>query len=165
MAEREGSSRRPAGDAGASAAPRGENAIDLGPGAWVDPGGLVFTFTRSRGPGGQAVNKLASRARLRVRVIDIRGLDEAAAARLRALAGSRLVRDDVLSLDADTFRGQRENRRACLERLSALVQRAMVPPTPRRRKRITKAMKASRMEAKRRTSGRKRERRWRGEND
>lgn len=130
-------------------------------GAWIDERDARFSFTRSRGPGGQAVNKLATRARLRVRVGDIHGLDDAAAERLRSLAGSRLTREDTLIFDADTFRGQRENRRACLERLRELVRRALTPPKVRKKVRVTKAMKDKRLETKRRSAERKRQRRWR----
>ena len=40
----------------------------------MDPADLRFSFSRSGGPGGQAVNKLSTRARLRVGVGSIVGL-------------------------------------------------------------------------------------------
>ena len=50
---------------------RPADAIDLADGVWVRESDLRFSFSRSSGPGGQAVNKLNTRAELRVRIEQI----------------------------------------------------------------------------------------------
>jgi ribosome-associated protein len=122
---------------------------------------LRFTFSRSRGPGGQAVNKLSTRAELRVAVAAIEGLDETAARRLRRLAGQRLTAADELLIVSDRYRSQLRNRRDCLERLAALVERAARPPRPRKPTRPSRGAVERRLTAKRRRSDRKRDRGWR----
>ena len=143
------------------ASPKPENCQDLAPGVWVRGRDLRFAFSRSSGPGGQAVNKLSTRAELRVQVAVIVGLSDAAAARLRRLAGRRLTRRDELLFQADTFRSQLENKRACIDRLRALIVEALNPPKPRKARRISRAMIQKRLDAKRRRADKKSARRWR----
>jgi ribosome-associated protein len=135
------------------------NAEPLAAGVWVHPEDLRYRFTRSSGPGGQAVNKLSTRAELRVAVAAVRGLDDDGRGRLRRLAGRRLTADDEILLHADTHRSQLDNRRACLERLRDLVTRAARRPKRRRRTRPSRAMIERRLTAKRRTSEKKQQRR------
>jgi len=138
-----------------------ESAIALGDGAWISRNALHFSFSRSSGPGGQAVNKLSTRAQLRVRLSDVHGLDDAARSRLRHLAGRRLTRDDELLIEAETFRSQLDNKNACLERLEGLVRAALIRPRVRKKKRPTRAMIQKRLDSKRRQSEKKEIRRSR----
>ena len=139
--------------------PQPADAFEIAPGVWIAPDALDFTFTRSSGPGGQAVNKLATRAQLRVAVADITGLDDPARRRLRRLAGQRLTKDDVLVVQADVHRSQHQNRRECLSRLGELVRRALVKPKVRRRTKPSKAMIERRLDEKRQHSEKKQRRR------
>jgi ribosome-associated protein len=126
---------------------------------WVDEGALRYAFSRSGGPGGQVVNKLSTKAELRVAVESIQGLSPPAAARLRTLAGQRLTKGDELVLVASTTRSQLDNKRACLERLRALVADALDVPKPRKATRPSRAAVEKRLAEKRRTAGRKDSRR------
>jgi ribosome-associated protein len=136
--------------------PPSESSEELGPGIWIERPDLEFTFVRASGPGGQAVNKLSTAAQLRVAVSAIRGLDDAARARLRELAGNRLTRGDEMIFNARASRSQLDNRDACIDRLRRLVRQAAVPPKPRKRKKPTRAMIERRLEAKRRQAEKKR---------
>ena len=133
--------------------------IELAPGVSVDPADLRYAFSRSGGPGGQAVNKLSTRAELRVRVEAIRGLSAAAAARLRDLAGRRLNRSGEIVLTSQTTRSQLENKRRCLDHLTVLVEKAVTPPPKRRPTRATKASIEKRLKQKRRVARKKEARR------
>jgi ribosome-associated protein len=126
---------------------------------WVDDGAIRYAFSRSGGPGGQVVNKLSTKAELRVAVESIRGLSPQAAARLRTLAGQRLTQGDELVLVASTTRSQLDNKRACLRRLRALVAEALDVPKPRKATRPSRAAVEKRLTEKRRTSDRKESRR------
>ncbi len=137
--------------------------IELAPGVAVGADAIHFSFVRSSGPGGQAVNKLSTRARMRVALRSIRGLPPGAVDRLRSLAGRRLNRDDELVISASSSRQQRLNREACLERLRTLVARAMDVPAPRKPSRPTRGSVERRLESKRRDARRKEARRTKEE--
>ena len=136
-----------------------EGAVDLGPGVWVDPGALRYAFSRSGGPGGQVVNKLSTKAELRVTLVAIVGLSPDAAERLRELAGRRVNQAGELVLVASTSRSQLDNKRACLARLKNLVADALDVPRARKDTSPTKASVERRLAEKRRTSRRKDSRR------
>jgi len=136
-----------------------DHAIDLAPGVWLAPADAQFRFVRSGGPGGQSVNKTATKAELRVAVGDIIGLDAHARRRLRRAAGQRLTKDDVLVIQSEQHRTQRDNRRACLERLAELVQRAATRPKKRKPTRPSRSAVEKRIKEKKQTGEKKRQRR------
>src|ERR1035437_1669885 len=107
--------------------------IELGPGVWTDREQLRFGFSRSSGPGGQNVNKVNSKTELRVRVEVLHGLNPRAVARLRVLAGRRIIGEGELLLTAETERTQEQNRQACLRKLRELIVAALVEPKVRRK--------------------------------
>jgi ribosome-associated protein len=126
----------------------------------VTPGGFTIQaealseqFVRASGPGGQNVNKVSSAVRL---AFDSRVLPEAARLRLKRLAGRRMGADGVLVIAAQRHRTLEANRRDAAERLAALVDEALIPPTPRTPTRTPRAEKRRRLEAKRRRAASKR---------
>lgn len=120
----------------------------LAPGARVAIASVRIQSSRSGGPGGQSVNKLASAVEIWVPVVAIEGLDELAQARMRALAGSRLTKEDEVHLRAEDSRSQRDNRSIVLERLAELVRRALVRPKRRRKTKPSRAARERRLKAK-----------------
>ncbi|MCZ6445288.1 MAG: alternative ribosome rescue aminoacyl-tRNA hydrolase ArfB [Phycisphaerales bacterium] len=142
-----------------SSPPKPDRALQLAPRAWIDPADLQFSYSRASGPGGQAVNKLSSRAQLRLSVEAIVGLGQQAKARLRRLAGQRLTRNDELVIRAATYRSQLANKRACVERLRALVSEAAIELKKRKPSRPSPAVVAKRLEQKRQRSAKKEARR------
>ncbi|MEO8481275.1 MAG: alternative ribosome rescue aminoacyl-tRNA hydrolase ArfB [Acidobacteriota bacterium] len=116
------------------------------------------SFVRASGPGGQNVNKVATAVQLRLHVGRV-SLPDAARARLRILAGSRLTTDDELVVEAREHRTQAQNREAARERLADLIRRALVRPKSRRKTAPTRASKERRLEGKARRSRIKRARR------
>ncbi|MGP1273061.1 MAG: alternative ribosome rescue aminoacyl-tRNA hydrolase ArfB [Phycisphaerales bacterium] len=122
--------------------------IRLGPAASVSEQDVRFEFVSSTGPGGQHVNKRATKARLRVRVGAIT-LPRGAATRLRRLAGAQLNEDDEIVIAADETRSQHRNRAAALERLAMLVARACVAPKPRKKTKPSRGAVERRLQAKR----------------
>ncbi len=140
-------------------APGSEGVLELGPGVTIAAVDVTFSFSRSSGPGGQAVNKLCTRAELRVTVEAIAGLSELVRRRLRDLAGRRLTKADEILIVAETERSQLDNRRECVKRLRALVAQALAVPRKRRPTRPSRSSIEKRLETKRRQSGRKQTRR------
>jgi ribosome-associated protein len=113
----------------------------------VDPAEVSFSAVRAQGAGGQNVNKVSSAAHLR---FDIRAssLPADVKARLLALADQRISAEGVIVIKAQDHRSLPMNRAEALQRLQALVDRAAVPPVPRRRTRPTLASMQRRLDAK-----------------
>ncbi|HEY9857825.1 MAG TPA: alternative ribosome rescue aminoacyl-tRNA hydrolase ArfB [Stenomitos sp.] len=127
-------------------------------GIWIPDTAIAFRAIRSAGPGGQNVNKVASKVELRVDVSQIVGLSEAARARLRDLAGKRLLETGELLVTASETRNQLENRQIAEAKIVSLVQQALVAPKARRATKPTKASKERRLTAKQGRSERKQSR-------
>lgn len=139
--------------------PRPIRSVDLAEGVWVAAADLRYSFARSGGPGGQAVNKLSTQAKLRVAVESIVGLSEGGRQRLRTLAGRRLTKADEIVLAATGTRSQLDNKRACLARLRDLVTKASKVPKKRKPTKPSRAAVRKRLEQKRRVARKKASRR------
>ncbi len=144
-----------------SSAPSFLPGVELAPRVWTDREQLRFGFSRSSGPGGQNVNKVNTKTELRVALLALHGLSERALGRLRTIAGRKLLPDGDILITADTERTQEANRRACLAKLRALIEKAQVEPKIRKKVKVSRAAKARRVETKRRNSEKKRGRDWR----
>jgi ribosome-associated protein len=119
---------------------------------------LRFRFTRSSGPGGQHVNRSATRVELLFDVAGSPSLTEAQRERaLKALA-PYIDSDGVLHLISQTFRSQFRNREEAVERFQTLMRRAMKVPKRRRPTRPSRAARERRLASKRRRSEIKRQR-------
>ncbi len=152
------------GDAMDEASDQGERAIALPGGARLPLAWLSFSAVASSGPGGQNVNKTATKVQLRLALERLRGvLSEPAIERLRSEAGSRLTESGDLLITCEESRSQRANRASCVERLRELLVLAMHTPKRRRATRPTRASRRRRVESKQRRAGIKRDRRGPGE--
>src|SRR5206468_9126540 len=97
---------------------------------------FAWSFVRSGGPGGQNVNKVASKAVLRWDVAGTPSLPADVKERLQAQQRRRLTTEGELVLTSQRYRDQERNRQDCLEKLRALVlQAAAVPKVRKKRKR------------------------------
>ena len=116
----------------------------------IDENDIEISFVRASGPGGQNVNKLSTAVQLRFDVRHSPSLPNDVSARLQRLAGSRLTRDGVLVIIAQSHRTQGRNRQDALDRLIQLIRQAAVAPIKRRPTRPTKASRERRIEGKKR---------------
>jgi ribosome-associated protein len=119
---------------------------------------LTVRAVRASGPGGQNVNKVATKIELRVDLDAIEGLAADARARLDLLVRHRLDAEGRLLVTSQATRNQARNADDAREKVAALVRAALVPPRLRRKTRPTAAAKAMRIEAKKRRGTMKR---WR----
>jgi ribosome-associated protein len=120
---------------------------------------LDYRATRSGGPGGQHVNTSSTRIEVWWDVRASPALTEEQRARLLARLSSRLDSEGRLRVVASESRSQLRNREAATERLRELVVSALAVRKPRKRTKPSRAAKAARLEAKRRRSALKRDRR------
>jgi ribosome-associated protein len=116
-------------------------------------GEVTLRTSRSSGPGGQHANVTASRVEAIFDVTASSSLSETQRRRLLARAGPRVV------AVAQDERSQARNRELALRRLSERLAQALHVPRRRRPTRPTAASRTRRLEAKRRASRRKLQRR------
>jgi ribosome-associated protein len=129
----------------------------------VPPGELVWSFARSSGPGGQNVNRVASKATLRWDVANTRCLPRDMHERFLRRFARRITAGGELVLSSQRHREQARNVEDCLDKLRAML--AAVEHAPRRRvkTRPTRASVERRLTTKREQARRKRERRPSGD--
>jgi ribosome-associated protein len=135
------------------------DSIDVAIGIRVPADAIVVRAVRASGPGGQNVNKVASKVELHVDLGRVQGLDEAARARLRALSAGRLDSDGRLLVTSQRTRDQGRNLEDARRKVAALVERSLLPPKPRRSTHPGAAARQRRLAEKRRLSEKKRQRR------
>jgi ribosome-associated protein len=129
--------------------------LRITPAVWLDMNEINITFMRSPGPGGQNVNKVATTALLRFNVRTSASLSETVRARLLLVLESRLTLDGDLIIKATRHRTQERNRQDALERLTEILQKAAIPPKPRRKTKPTRASVHRRLDKKKLAGKRK----------
>jgi ribosome-associated protein len=116
---------------------------------------------RAQGVGGQHVNKAATAIQLRFD-INASSLPQPYKERLLQVPDHRITRDGVLTIKAQEYRSQEQNKEAALNRLRALIQSVVVPRKRRRATKPTPGSHTCRLERKaHRGSGKPGGERWR----
>lgn len=122
---------------------------------------IEYRFDTASGPGGQNVNKVATRATLLLAIEECNLFTPAQRTRIVNRLPGRLTKDGRIRVVAQSGRTQAENRLAALERLVELLRDAMHVPKPRRATRPSRRSVQRRLDEKRRRSETKRERQGR----
>lgn len=132
--------------------------LEIGQGLQIPAAELRQSASRSSGPGGQHVNKSATRVTLRWNVRESGALDEAQRARVCSELAARLTRTGELVVHAEASRSRARNLEAAQARMAELVADALEVPRSRRPTRPTAASRGRRLDAKRQRSDLKRSR-------
>jgi ribosome-associated protein len=138
--------------------------IDVAGGVVVPESAVRMSVARSSGPGGQNVNKVASKVELRIDLGAITGLSAAARERLRGLARRRLDASGALLVTSQRTRDQHRNLEDAREKVRALIEAALVEPRRRRPSRPSRGAKEKRIQEKKRR-GEQKQARGRGGHD
>ena len=109
---------------------------------------LTESFVSASGPGGQHVNKTASAVELRFEAERSPNLPDAVKRRLKRLAGRKWTDEGALILKVQETRSQARNREIARERLTELIEKALVAPKRRIPTRPSKSAQRKRMDKK-----------------
>lgn len=124
----------------------------------IDESEFQIVFIRSSGPGGQNVNKTASKAQLRFDITRSQ-IPLPMKERLYQVAGKRINERGELVIDAQRFRTQEQNRVDAILRLTRLLKLVSSPPPQRLKTRPPPLSRQRRLESKQRRAMTKRLRR------
>jgi ribosome-associated protein len=116
---------------------------------------LEWAYARSGGPGGQNVNKVASKASLRWAMTASPVVSPAVKDRIRTARPSLVTTEGDLLIVSQKYRDQERNREDCVAKLAELIRAALTPPKPRRPTKPTKGSKQRRLTAKKKNAERK----------
>lgn len=124
---------------------------------------IEFDASTGGGPGGQNVNRVATKVTLRFDVARSPSLDEEQRARLLENLESRLTKDGVLWVTSQEHRSQLHNRKEAREQLLELLRQGLKKPKKRKRTKRTRGSHRRRLQEKKRRAEikRGRSRKWR----
>ncbi|AMW05452.1 alternative ribosome rescue aminoacyl-tRNA hydrolase ArfB [Gemmatimonas phototrophica] len=136
-----------------------DEVLEVAPGVQIPLAELQITAISGGGPGGQHVNKSATRIAVQWNLRTTRALRDDQRAWVLDKLSSRLDTDGALRIVAGEYRSQQQNRRAALERLQQLVARALIVPRARKATRPTRGSVLDRLTSKKQRSATKQQRR------
>ncbi len=119
---------------------------------------LIYTASRSSGPGGQKVNKVSSRITLWFDVLHSPSLTEEEKQQILKKLSTRINKAGILRVSAQQTRSQWDNRELAKGRLVELLQQALIKPRSRRKTRVPRRVQEERIAEKKKRSRIKAER-------
>ena len=117
---------------------------------------IRFSFARSGGPGGQNVNKVASKAVARLAVADLGFLPESDRHRVETRLANRVTSEGDIMVAVQDTREQARNREIAVARMAELIAKDMVKPKSRVKTRPSRAAREARLRVKKLRSAHKR---------
>ena len=127
-------------------------------GVLVPADSMEMKAVRASGPGGQNVNKVASKVELKVDLNLIRGIDAASRRRLHHLVAKRLNSEGMLVVTSQRSRDQHHNLQDARRKIHDYIAKAIHPPKKRTPTQPSRSALERRLAAKHLRSQRKKER-------
>lgn len=121
---------------------------------------VQYKTSRSGGKGGQNVNKVSSKVELLYSISDSTLFTDEQKALLTSKLQSRFNKDGLLQIVCEEERSQYLNKEKALEKLLAILTKALQQPKKRKASKPSKASVAARLDDKRRASLKKLNRRF-----
>jgi ribosome-associated protein len=115
-----------------------------------------FSYARSGGPGGQNVNKVATKVTARLPLGALSFLDGDLRGLVETRLANRISAERQIVVAVQDTREQARNREIAVARLAELIAHAMVRPRKRVKTRATKSSREARLRAKKVRSAHKR---------
>jgi ribosome-associated protein len=106
-------------------------AIYVSQGVLVPPAALETRAVRASGPGGQNVNKVASKIELRVDLARIQGMDPASRERLARIVARRTDNEGRLVVTSQRTRDQHRNLEDARSKIRNWIAQALIPEKKR----------------------------------
>jgi ribosome-associated protein len=123
---------------------------------------VSFTASRSRGPGGQNVNKVSTKVTLSFDVRGSSSLSEEQKAAIMVRLARRINKEGILQIASQRTRSQELNRADARARFSELLRRALTPKRARIKTPVPAAAKEQRLDEKKRRASIKQSRSGKG---
>ncbi|MBK6696311.1 MAG: aminoacyl-tRNA hydrolase [Myxococcales bacterium] len=124
--------------------------LEIRPGIVIPAGDLSFEAVRASGPGGQNVNKVASKVDLRLDLDGTGALFPETKERLRALFKNALDADGRLCVTSQKTRDQGRNLEDARDKIRTMILAALTKPKARRKTRPTRGSVERRITEKKR---------------
>lgn len=119
--------------------------IEISPSIVIPESELQLTAVRSRGPGGQHVNKVSTGMVLEFHLQQSAALNDRQKQRLMMYLGHRLNQQGILRLQGQRHRSQIANRQEVMEKFVSLLQEAFRPRKSRVPTRVPKRTRETRL--------------------
>ncbi|MFT4592867.1 MAG: ribosome-associated protein [Phycisphaerales bacterium] len=113
---------------------------------------IRFVYGTSTGPGGQHVNRVATKATLLFDLNRSTTLTNSHRRRLDITLATRINKEGVLRVSSSKYRSQKANREAATERFIELLNIAITPAKKRKSTRVSRSQKKKRLEHKKKRS-------------
>jgi ribosome-associated protein len=116
---------------------------------------ITYKTSRSGGKGGQNVNKVATKVELLFSVENSALFTEEEKTLLGSKLQNRVNKDGLIQVVCDEERSQYLNKEKAIEKLTVLLSKALHKPKVRKPTKVSKAVKAARLDSKKLNSAKK----------
>ncbi|PPK96785.1 MULTISPECIES: alternative ribosome rescue aminoacyl-tRNA hydrolase ArfB [Nonlabens] len=122
---------------------------------------VQYKAVASSGPGGQNVNKVATKVQLYFDVLNSLAFAKAEHERIKTALFKQLTSDGVLQVNCQESRSQAKNKELVFKKLLAILSKASVIIKVRRKRTVPKSVKRKRLNDKKKHSDKKKDRNYR----